>query len=271
MRNLVTFLSLLVALCVLFNVPTARAQDHDDGHAHSHHHALLHFSHPLVSESPSPDTKVRFDIHVTNEPEGVDRTTLRVEAEYAFASWISLEIDAPYTFLSLPKTPSRDHLDNVGIGLKYANFALAEHGLLLGGGVEIGLPTGSEEASIGSDTGLEIEPFLDFGFQRGRWEVVSFLEAGFSTVEEEEADAEAGWRLSVRYALSPFMALFFEFDETHLFGGEEVGEDRITVAPGLKVSPLRGDRLRLGASLRLPVTSAQEFDAQVLFSLFYHI
>lgn len=263
------FDAVLTTACFALFTLSAHAQDHHHGDdPHDHHHETLHFSHPLVAESPSPDTKVRFDVHTT-AGEG-DLTSLRVEAEYAFAPWISLELDAPYTFLSPEDGPARDHLDNVGIGLKLASFALAEQGLLLGGGLEVTLPTGSEAAGIGSDAGAEIEPFVDLGFQRGPWEVVSFVEAGFSTVEEEEVDAEGAWRLSVRRALSPRLAAFLEFDVTHLFGGEEDGTTIVNVAPGLKVTPLRDPRLQIGASFRLPLSSEQEFDTQALFSLFYH-
>jgi len=44
-------------LLVAFLAPSTvlRGQQHDDDHEHEH----LHFSHPLVTESPSPDTKIR--------------------------------------------------------------------------------------------------------------------------------------------------------------------------------------------------------------------
>src|SRR5205814_8317607 len=45
----------LTLIAVLFLTPLTaiRSQEHDDDHDHDH----LHFSHPLVTESPSPDTK----------------------------------------------------------------------------------------------------------------------------------------------------------------------------------------------------------------------
>src|SRR5881392_2128567 len=48
----------------LFLIPVVgRTQERDDDHEHDHH---LHFSHPLVTESPSPDTKIRLDYLATN-------------------------------------------------------------------------------------------------------------------------------------------------------------------------------------------------------------
>ena len=46
---------------------------------------------------------------------------------------------------------SRSRLDNVEVGLKLASFALARHGVLLGGGIEAELPTGDAGKGIGSD------------------------------------------------------------------------------------------------------------------------
>ena len=57
---------------------------------HSEHDHGLHFSHPLVAESPSPDTKIRFDyvfqsIAGEEDEGGADRQSFVLEAEYAFA------------------------------------------------------------------------------------------------------------------------------------------------------------------------------------------
>ncbi len=64
----------------------------------SHEEQGLHFSHPLISESPSPDTKVRFDYIYENtagEEKG-KQNSLRFEGEYAFSRSLSAEIDVPY-------------------------------------------------------------------------------------------------------------------------------------------------------------------------------
>ena len=50
-----------------------------------HHKAPLHFSHPLFSESPSPDTKIRLDYLYANLARRVHENTFQVEGEYAFS------------------------------------------------------------------------------------------------------------------------------------------------------------------------------------------
>src|SRR2546430_2389509 len=77
--------------------------------AQHHHEEELHFSHPLIVESPSPDTKVRFDYFYrrfrTGERAG--EHTPRVEFEYAFRPTFSIETNVPYTFRNVEGEPAR--------------------------------------------------------------------------------------------------------------------------------------------------------------------
>lgn len=251
----------------------ALAQEHS---SHSHD-GKLHFSHPLVAESPSPDTKMRFDYLFANEPDedaeaGAERHTMNFEGEYAFTPSFSIEMDIPYTFLDSDEGQSTNRLDNVEVGLKYANFAFAEHGLLLGGGIELVLPTGNEEKGIGSDHVLEVEPFLDFGYKHDRLEIVGFTSFGLPQNEngEDEADLELGWNLSTLYHISPKFQVLLEFDGEHVYGGEEDGVNIVNVTPGIKVSPLDSSNLQIGIGVSVPLTDDKEFHARPILSVFYH-
>lgn len=246
---------------------SAFAQDHTHG-------APLHLSHPLIAESPSPDTKIRFDYIHFNRPGDEGRQhTARFEGEYAFTPSLSVEIDVPYTYLDPDEASSEHNLDNTEIGLKYANFALAEKGLLLGGGLELGLPTGDDAKGIGSNNVVEVEPFIDFGYKQGRFEAVGFLAVGFPVNEndENEADREYEWNLSLLYHLTPWIETLLELDGEIIDGGEEDGFDTASFTPGIKIRPLRDSTLRLGAGVRLPLaTNEKEFHAMAIGSVFYH-
>ncbi len=244
-------------------------------HADSTHgDAPLHFSHPLIAESPSPDTKLRFDYFYANETgeEKAKRHTLRLEGEYAFARWISAEVDAPYTFLDPDEGSSVDDFGDVEVGLKLANFYFEERGLLLGGGIEFGLPTGNGSKGIGSNHVLEIEPFLDFGYKVSKLEAVGFLSFGIptNTNGEDLADVELGWNLSLLYHATPKLEAILEFDGENVFGGEEDGETILNVTPGIKFAPFEEQRLMLGAGVSLPLTNDKSFHVQPVVSVFYH-
>ncbi len=96
---------------------------HED-HAHPDG---LHFSHPLITESPSPDTKIRLDYFFLNvdgevedeelgeEGEGPSKfkeSTVNLELEYAFTRNISIEADIPYTFINPDEGKDVNHFNN---------------------------------------------------------------------------------------------------------------------------------------------------------------
>lgn len=250
--------------------------DQDPGAEHGHeghsHAGPLHFSHPLIAESPSPDTKIRLDGFTFDGDEGSDQ--LRLEAEYAFHPSFSIELDVPWTSLDDEEGGSTSGLDNIGLGLKFANFAFADKGLLLSYGIEFGLPTGDDAKGIGSDNVFEIEPFLALGVLRGRFELVSFFEFGIPTNQDEEegqeVETEMGANLSLLYHASRRIQLLVELDGETVLSGEEEGESVVNVTPGLKVRPVADSPLWLGLGLGTPISSNEEFDTRVVGSLFYH-
>ncbi len=260
------------------SLPGAAADPVDLQHAAdvgaAHEDGALHFSHPLIAESPSPDTKLRIDYDYRRETgeEKAYRHTLRLEGEYAFRPWLSVEIDVPYTFRDPDDGPSRRNFDTVEVALKLASFVLEERGLLLGGGLELGLPTGDDSKGIGSDETLEVEPFLDFGYRYRQLETVGFLEFGIPTNTSggEEPDLELGWNVAFLYHVTPRIEGLLEFDSEHVFGGEEDGNTVVNITPGLKVAPFASRNFEIGAGASLPITSDEEFDVRATFSIFYH-
>ena len=224
---------------------TVWAQEHP---SHSHDDTILELSHPLIAGSPITETKVRLDYVFSNEPgkadeAGAGRHTLRFGAEYAFTPWLSLELAAPYTFLKPDEGKNTDRLDNVKVSLHYANYAFAQHGLLLGGGIELGLPTGNEDKGIGSNHVVEIAPFVDFGYKRDRLEIVGFTFFGLPFNDENVADLELDWNLSALYHMAPRIQALLEFNGEHVFGGEESGVDVINATPGIKIEPFADPRI----------------------------
>ena len=184
--------------------------------ADADHSKDFHFSHPLFGESPSPDTKVRADYFFQDESGEAtgELHTARFEAEYALRRWVSIEMDIPFTVRDPDHESSKSHLDTVEIAVKLASSVFSEKGLLLGGGLELGLPTGDSSKEIGSSHIVEVEPFLDFGLKRGDLEVTSFLSAGVPMNKngDDEADVEFGWNASFLYHLHSQVELLLEFN-----------------------------------------------------------
>lgn len=242
----------------------------------SHEHIGLHFSHPLISESPSPDTKIRFDYsfrNISHKSEKAKENELRVELEYALHPSFSLELDIPFVFLNHDFGNNVSAFEKVEVGLKFANFAFEQHNLLLGYGIEFGFPAGDERKGIGSEHIFEIEPFLNAGYKWRFLEVISFVEFGIpiNQREGEEEETELGYNLALIYNIHPRVQGILEFDGETVLSGDENGESVLNITPGVKFRPSADKSLEVGAGVSFPISDKEDFETQLLLSLFYHL
>ena len=252
-----------------------------DADPHGHHGAQnhgsdrppLHFTHPLISESPSPDTKIRFDTMFTDKGTSSKEYAIRVEAEYAFNPNVSVEIDIPYQWNDPSDELNENNLGNIEVGVKVASFAFAEHGVIIGGGIELGLPTGNDDKDIGGDHVLEIEPFIDAGFKQGNLEIVGFLAFGIPTNEPEEEkdeeDLELSFNVSLLYHVTPTVAGLLEIDGHTIASGEEE-ETVVNLTPGVIIQPTDDPNLHVGVGVSFPISHDDQFDSQLTVSVFKH-
>jgi hypothetical protein len=260
-----------ILFAALFVVPSGalKAQEHEEDHDHDH----LHFSHPLVTESPSPDTKLRLDYigTRTSGPTGLHEITFRLEGEYAFSPSVSLAIVAPFITRTAPAADRASGLGNIELSLKVASLALGERGFLLGGGLSAALPTGSDAKAIGSSHIVELEPFLDAGYKRNSLEFVGFaiLSSTFRRRAGEEAERNLTFDFSALYRIQSRLEGLIEVTTARALVGPESGSQQTFVAPGLKVYPFTNRQLMFGASVELGMGVVNDTRA-LLLSGFYH-
>lgn len=259
-----------VAVCVAPHVAFAQ-HDHDHDHDHDDHDAALHFAHPLFTESPSPDTKLRLDYIHAAIANRVSDHTLRVEGEYAFTPSVSIEVNLPLT----SRSADRVRTTAVGSGeiaLKLASFAAAEHGLLLGGGLGFGLPTGNDDKDIGSNHLVELEPYVDAGFMHGNLEVVGF--ASYSTTlhrsPTDEEDKEVAVAASLLYHVHPHVETLVELETRRAIAGEESGTQIVNGGLGIKVHVPDYHPLVFGLGARIPLSDHREFRNEIIISALFH-
>lgn len=244
-------------------------EDHDADHHHDD--GPLHFAHPIFTESPSPDTKLRFDyFHAAIGNDASDHE-VRVEGEYAFTHSVSIEANIPLT----SRLQNGSRTTSVGSGeiaLKLASFAAAEKGILLGGGLAFGVPTGSDRKGIGSDHIVEVEPYVDLGFMRGPVELVSFASysAAVHRSETDEKEQEVALAASLLYHLNPHFESLLEFETRRSVAGPESGSQITNGGVGIKYHVPGYDAIVVGAAVRIPLTSDKEFNNELAISFFYH-
>lgn len=245
-----------------------------DSHVHRSHEDVLHFLHPLVTESPLPENEARLAFTYENLV-GTDghQYTLASTLEIAPVRWFSVEFSAPFSHIDSEVGPSESRVGDLSLGLKFACFALEEQGILLASGIEFGLPTGNEERGIGNDHVLEIEPWLGFGVKCERWEWLGRFGIGIPVNQngDREADVEIEWATSVLFHLiENRLALLIELDGLSVLGGTEDGFNNISITPGIRVFPFASTAVSVGAGVRLPLTDDRESHMQGIFSLFLH-
>lgn len=299
----------VLAIVLLAGAPAALwAQEHeheeDHEHAEHRHHGGLHFTHPLIAESVSPDTKIRLDHRFFEFPDGDTEHSGGLEAEYAVTRSFSVEAGIPYSY-------SAGAFGNAELKLKFANYAFEEAGVLLGYGLEFGFPTNGEPdeegppaqpesaaapaparfgtgfpgprfsgggagvaGTLGTDE-WEVAPFLNVGFERGPVELVGWGIFGipFDQAEQEEVATEISWNVSGMYHVSRRVQALVELDGSGGISGEAVGEDVVNLSPGVRVQLLPDRPLVLGTSVGFPFASGVEedpFDVRWKTSVFWH-
>lgn len=133
--------------------------DHDHEHGGDGHHAGLHFTHPMIAESVTPDRKIRMDHQFFEFSDGDQEHSGVLEAEFAVTRGFSVEAGIPFTYTD-------SEFGNAEVLFKFANFAFEEAGILLGYGVELGFPTAGAAEGEAEEAGASEAELL--GSRRGR-------------------------------------------------------------------------------------------------------
>lgn len=255
--------------------PAALAEPSDPHAGHGHPHGL-HFAHPNLLESPTPDRMLRLDYaHVR---EGGDEARshaddLGLTVEYAFERWMGLELVLPYRYSDPDRGPAVASLDDLELGLKFASFAFEDRGIVWGGGVELVMPTGDDDKGIGSSRVWHAEPFANLGFRAGRFELVALGKLGVQINREanEPRELEAEYGVSLLYHVHPKVAGLLEFTGETALAGDERGHTMLLLAPGVKLRPGgAGSAFEIGLHATLPASSRRDRSWGAGLSLFWH-
>lgn len=267
-------LAIAAVYAALMLSPSRALAQHDHGHDDGdddHHHAPVHFSHPLFTESPSPDTKLRLDYLRAPLAHDLSENTLRVEGEYAFSQNMSIEANIPFSSVSSGGVRT-SAVGSGEIALKLASFVAAEHGVLLGGGIGFGVPTGNDDKGIGSGHLVEVEPYVDLGYMHEKMEFVSFASYSFTTRRKagEEDEKSFGVAASLLYHLDPRFESLVEVETRRLVNAEGSDAQIVNAGVGVKYHVNRIRALVVGIGGRIPVTTQREFQSEIIVSALYH-
>ena len=229
------------------------------------------FADPLIGESPTPDTGIRLN-YLFIEKSNADERVLNPEVELSISDWASIELDIPYSFRDPNDgSESTDNFDSSEIALKLAH-ALSEN-TVIGGGLELGLPTGDDTKGIGSNNKITITPFLNLGVKIGALEAIAFLGFGFPTNQQDpearaDEDLELEYNLAFAYWFMPETRAIVEFDAEMIVKGDD-NEGIVNLTLGLISAPADNVPLEIGGGVSFPITADKEFDNRLILSVFY--
>lgn len=279
--NRYTAAAILMALSA--SRPAFAADDHD--HAHDHdlgheqtapHAAHPHFTHPLVTESPLPENQARFDVEYARSDEdgaGGDAFEAELSLEFALTPNVGFEVAVPYVWIDPEDGGGSDGVGNAEVAAKFASYRFGDRGLVLGAGLEAGLPTGDDASGTGDDRTVELEPYLGFGYRRDRFEMIGVLRFGVPVneraAEKAEVDLELGADLSLLYHVTPRVAGLLELSGAAVVAGAS-DETVLSVNPGLSVDLTGEGRLRLGVGAGVPLTDDAGYDYAVRTMVILH-
>ncbi len=284
-RNLLpNFRAMLLLGGALMASPVLAQDDHDDhdghdhtGHDHKHHpaghhgdthaghaHPGIELSHPIIVESPLPETKLKLNYGFGKGGEGT-ANVFEAEGEYAFTQNFSIEAVVPYVFVNPEEGSNENGLDNVVLAAKFASYRWVDQRFLPAIGLEVALPTGDDDKGIGSDHVVELEPFIRVGAWREKFEVIGTFAVGIplnqTSEEKDEEDFEIAVGGSFLYHFTPRLQGLLEVTGEHVAGEED--ETAFYLSPGVTFQPFTDPSISFGVGATLPITDDRDFDFAV--------
>lgn len=260
--------------------------------AEGHHHhgggeaGPLHFTHPLVAESPTPDRKIHLGYRFDAADE-LDSHELHLHAEYSWHPAISVGFGQAWSMQD-DGHETEAGLGNLHFGVKTANFAFAEHGVVITAAFGVVAPIGDDDIQghHGGDH-WTLEPVLGGGWRNADWEVVAL--GRFSLpVDQDEPDDEDhhmmmmshheetrvveerfGFNASLMRHLPAGWSVVIELQGESILAGDEAGDTEVEAIVGGQVHPPGWPGVGLGAGVAVPLEDGER-DVALLASAMWH-
>jgi hypothetical protein len=218
----------------------------------------IEFFYPIVTRRPVVERELEFKLEYEKNEEG-RQVELAAALEWVILPRWQVEIEFPLVILDPDQGSTIGGLGDIEIDNKVQIFKSVEYRLLVAGGVELKVPSGSESRGLGGE--LAVEPYITAGIALGPFDLLA--EIAYEWVIDPAREEELSTGLALGY---PAWRWFIPFVELRTVTPTR-GEDHRTqayVVPGFDVKPYAGITLRMG--VQLPVTDAKEFDYQVRFA-----
>jgi hypothetical protein len=266
----------LFIFCILFlhlNCLKIIAQDNNSiGRKDSSRQEQMEFSHPLITESISPDTKIRLTFLNTKGTDNKIAQTYDLELEYSPVPVFSIHLDVPYEVIHPSENLLISNFNEIEVDLKFANFAFASHNVLMGYGISFGLPTGNQAKGIGNNHVWDINPFFNGGIKWKNWEWTAFFILGipFNKSSTDNKQTALECRLTALYHFNNQWEGLIEAGNATQLSRFYKGDNSYDLTEGIKFKPKADKPWILGLGIRHPVFKNDEIKLQGIITVFYH-
>lgn len=234
----------------------------------------------LVTEGATPATEVEGTFTTSKSKTERAYGFALSSLQYAPVPSLGLKLAIPFAVRDPSDTePTVGGIGDVSLMAKYAPLLLPAQQFALSGGLKLTFPTGSERRDLGGM--FAFTPFLAAGKGFGPFSLQA--DAAYSwqlnrpRKIEPEMEGEEPVRpdkeqvvtanLAATYSPVERVGLILELNSVTVVRGDEELKERMQLylTPGVSVEPAKGWNLRAG--IQFPVTSAKEFDFNVIVIL----
>jgi hypothetical protein len=246
------------------NLDIADDQNNSVGH--------LEFTHPLITESISPDTKIRLTFFNNKLVQNAVSQIFDFEVEYSPVENFSIHLDLPYTFLHPEVSSMVTNLDETELTLKFSDLAFADRKVLLGYGISFGLPTGNQLKGIGSSHIWDICPFISAGKKWQKWEWTTYFMFTIPSNQylNENLQSILEFRMTAIYHFNNRWGGLMEAGNEQPLSHFSSKENNNDLTEGIIYRPDPEKPWIISVGVRHPLFRNDEIKFQGVASLFYH-
>jgi hypothetical protein len=226
----------------------------------------IEFFYPLVTRRPVIEREIEFTFQHSKSREG-SQSQIAGAIEWPLTPWWQIELEMPLVIQNPTGLPSTAGAGDLEITNKFQLLKSVQHRLLLAGGFEIRLPSGSEKRGLGGE--FAIEPFVTGGIAVGPLDVLADVayEWNLNNVRGQN-EQELTANLAVAWPVSRWFTPLLELNTVTMVQGPQDEDSpklrdrtQVYLTPGFNVRPLPGMTFRAG--VQLPTCSAKTFDYRV--------
>src|SRR5262245_28645890 len=174
----------LLGLVLLLSPAVAGAADEVDPD--------IEFFYPVVTRRPVVERELEFKVEYEKTREGRS-TELAAALEWAILPRWQVEVEFPVLILDPNEGPTIGGIGDIEVDNKVLLYKSVERRLLVAAGVEVKLPSGSEDRGLGGE--LAVEPYVTAGIALGPFDLLAEIAYEWVVKPEREEELSSGLAL----------------------------------------------------------------------------